>query len=288
MRILLFALCMLLASGCSVVRVGYGHLDSVAAWMAHDYFDLNAEQRDAFSQRFDRLHAWHRSEQLPDYARFLEDVQLRARRGFIAADALWIVDGLRQRYARIATHGAADTADLLATLSPEQIETFKQQLDKNNRKFLREQRSEDSTAVRRKAYEHRTLSQLRDWVGSLSNTQEERVITLLQAVPLTDKLRHEDRLRRQHEFMTLLELRRGDRKIFSQRLRDWLVHWETGRNPELARAFDASWQKRAEFYAAVSRLLTTEQSNHLVHRLQDHIDDFRDLAARSKAAATAR
>ncbi len=288
LRLALCATCLLLAGGCSMVRVGYGHVDSVAMWMAHDYFDLSAEQRDAFAQRFDRLHVWHRHEQLPEYVRFLEDVQQRTRRGLAAADVLWVIDGFRQRYAKIATHSAADAADLLATLSPEQIGAFKQQIDKNNRKFLREHRSEGSEAERRKAVERRALSQLRDWVGSLSSAQEAQVITLLQSVPLTDKLRHEDRLRRQHEFMTLLELRRGDRSIFTQRLRDWLVHWETGRNPEPARAFDESWRKRAEFYAAVARLLTTEQRNHLVHRIQDYIDDFRELAARGPGAATAR
>lgn len=288
LRLMLCALCLLLAGGCSMVRVGYGHVDSMAAWMAHDYFDLDAGQRDAFDLRFTRLHAWHRSQELPEYARFLEDLQQRTRRGLTAADVLWVVDGFRQRYARIAAQGAADAADLLATLSPEHIAHFSQQLDKNNRKFLREHRSEDGDAERRRTYGRRTLSQLRDWVGPLADAQEVRVLALLQVVPLTDKLRHEDRLRRQREFMGLLELRRGDRKIFAQRLRDWLVHWESGRNPALARAFDESRQKRAAFYAAVDRLLTAEQRSHLVHRLQDYIDDFRELAARKPAAATTR
>ena len=287
-RTLLLVLCLLLAGGCSMVRVGYGHLDTVAAWMAHDYFDLDAEQRDAFNQRFDRLHAWHRGEQLPEYARFVEDAQQRARRGLTAADMLWVVDGFRQRYARIAAHGAGDAADLMATLSPEQIGFFKQQIDKHNRKFLREHRTGDSEAERRKAAEHRTLSQLRDWVGSLSAAQEARIITLLQSVPLMDKLRREDHLRRQGELLALLELRRSDRAVFAQRLRDWLVHWENRRSPALARAFDESWLKRAEFYVAVDRLLTTEQRKHLLHRLQDYIDNFRELAARRPVAATVR
>ena len=45
-RIVLLMLLLLLSSGCSMIRVGYGHFDSVAAWMVHDYFDLNADQRD--------------------------------------------------------------------------------------------------------------------------------------------------------------------------------------------------------------------------------------------------
>lgn len=281
-------LCLLLSSGCSMLRVGYGHFDSVAAWMVHDYFDLNSEQRDLFAQRFERLHSWHRQTQLAEYAQFLTDFQSRAKRGLRESDMLWLVDGSKQRYARIAVRGAADAADLLATLTPEQIETFRLQIDKNNKKIMREHRVNDSETERRKVVQQRTLSQLRDWVGPLSDVQEARVNTMLQTLPLVDKIRHEDRLRRQREFLTLLELRSGDRGVFAQRLREWLEHWEAGRSAEQSRLFDEFWKKRAEFYAAMDRLLTPAQRNHLVHRLQDYIDDFRELAARRPAAATAR
>src|SRR5690606_32643354 len=113
-------------------------------------------------------------------------------------------------------------------LSDQQIDAFRQQLDKANLKFLREHRSNDGEAARRKAVERRTLAQLRDWVGPLSGAQEKQISKLLLEVPLTDRLRHEDRLRRQQEFLALLKLRRGDRQAFTQRLRDWLQHWESG------------------------------------------------------------
>jgi len=276
--ILLLALCLLLTSGCSMLRTGYGHVDSVAAWMAHDYFDLNADQRDLFAQRFERLHSWHRQTQLPEYAQFLSDIQSRAKRGLREGDVVWLVDGFRQRYARIAVRGAADAADLLATLTPEQVETFRQQVDKANRKFMREQRINDSEAERRKVVQQRTLSQLRDWVGPLSDAQQAKVGAMLQTMPLVDKLRHEDRLRRQREFYALLELRSGERRIFAQRLRDWLEHWEAGRGAEQKRLFDESWKKRAELYAAVDQMLTPAQRTHLVSKLQDYIDDFRELS----------
>jgi len=285
MRLVLCMLCLLLGGGCSMLRVGYGHVDSVAAWMVHDYFDLNADQRDLFAQRFERLHTWHRQTQLPEYAQFLTDIQSRAKRGLRDSDMLWLVDGSKQRYARMAVRGAADAADLLATLTPEQIEVFRQQVDKDNRKFMRERRIADSEAERRKVVQQRTLSQLRDWVGPLTDTQEARVIALLQTMPLVDKLRHEDRLRRQREFFALLELRSGDRTAFAQRLRDWLEHWEAGRSAEQARLFDESWKKRAELYAAIDRLLTPVQRNHLVSKLQDYIDDFRELSKAKPAVA---
>ncbi len=287
-RALLLILCLLLNAGCSMVRVGYGHFDSVAAWMVHDYFDLNSDQRDQFAQRFERLHNWHRREQLPEYAQFLGDIQTRARRGLQETDVLWLIDGFKQRYARISAQGAADAADLLATLTPQQIDYFRQQTDKDNRKFMREHRIADSEAERRKVVRERALSQLRDWVGPLSEPQQKQLSALLQTLPLVDKLRHEDRLRRQREFFALLELRGGERKVFAQRLRDWLVHWEGGRTPEQTRLFEESWKKRAEFYAAADRMLTAEQRNHLLQRLQDFADDFRELSKNRPGVAANR
>lgn len=287
-RTLLLALLLLLNSGCSMVRVGYGHFDSVAAWMAHDYFDLNAEQRDLFAQRFERLHTWHRQTQLPEYAQFLSDFQSRAKRGLRENDMLWLVDGSKQRYARIVVRGAADATDLLSTLTPEQVETFRQQIDKDNKKFMREHRINDSEVERRKEVQRRTLSQLRDWLGPLNDVQETRVIALLKTMPLVDKLRHEDRQRRQREFFALLELRSGERTVFAQRLRDWLEHWEAGRSAEQTRLFDESWRKRAELYAAVDHTLTPVQRKHLLSKLQDYIDDFRELSKVGPAAAQSR
>jgi hypothetical protein len=278
LRLIMAVLCLLLTSGCSMLRVGYGHFDSVAAWMVHDYFDLNADQRDLFSQRFERLHTWHRQTQLPEYVQFLSDFQSRAKRGLRENDMLWLIDGSKQRYARIAVRGAADAADLLATLTPEQLETFRQQIDKDNKKFMREHRINDGETERRKVVQQRTLSQLRDWVGPLSDAQQLKINALLQTMPLVDKIRHEDRLRRQREFLTLLEIRTGDRTVFAQRLRDWLENWEAGRSSEQTRLFDESWKKRAELYAAIDHLLTPVQRNHLISKLQDYIDDFRDLS----------
>jgi hypothetical protein len=277
LRLLLCAACLLLAGGCSTVRIAYNNLDAVATWMAHDYFDLDAAQRDEFARRFERLHAWHRREELPEYIRFLKTIRQRTARGLRADDALWVVDGLKQHYARIAAHSAADAAALLRTLTPAQLASFRLQLVKSNRKFRETHRSDDGEAARRKAFERRALEQLHDWVGPLTEAQEKQVIGLLQ-VPLVDELRHRDRLRRQREFFTLLELRHGDRAEFTRRVRDWLVNWESGRNAADARLVDAAWQVRAGYYAAVDRLLTAEQRRHLLYRLQDYIDDLSALS----------
>ena len=284
-RLLLCALLLSLAAGCSMVRLGYGQLDTLASWRAQDYFDFDPAQRDSFNQRFVRLQAWHRSEQLPDYARFLTETRSRAERGLQAEDILWLIDGIKARYAAIAARAAPDAAELLAGLTPAQIDHLRKELDKGNRKFLRDNRSNESAENRRQAQNRRTLNQLRDWVGTLSAEQEQRIAVLLREVPLTDRLRHEDRLRRQKEFLSLLEIRDGDRKAFTTRLRDWLVNWEQGRPPALAKAFDESWKKRAAFYASVDAMLTPQQRTHLLRRLQNYSEDFIALAGEGQSLA---
>lgn len=283
-RALSALLCALLLGGCSMLRVGYGQLDTVAGWMAHDYFELEPVQRDVFNLRFQRLHQWHRREQLPEYARFFGDVRDRVQKGMRSEDVQWMVDGIKSRFAAIAARAAPDAAELLADLTPAQVDTLRKRFEADNRKFIREHRLDQPQAARKQAQQRRLLSQIRDWVGPLSAEQETRIIALIQPLPLSESLRHEDRLRRQKEFFALLE-QRGNRAAFAPRLRDWLVSWEHGRSPELARNMDDAWRKRAEFYAAVDKLLNPEQRSHLTGRLQDYIEDFRELAARGSGTS---
>src|SRR5688572_17900422 len=93
-------------TGCTMIRVGYGHLDSYAAWKADEYFDLDAQQKDEFARRFNRLHEWHRYEQLPDYAAFIAQARKRLDRPLGREDLEWFIEGIRQRYARIVTRAA--------------------------------------------------------------------------------------------------------------------------------------------------------------------------------------
>ena len=89
-RAIVLALALAALAGCSTIRIGYPHLDTYASWTVDEYFDLDSQQKDEFRKRFARLHAWHRYEQLPDYAEFLAKTKARLERGFTREDALLI------------------------------------------------------------------------------------------------------------------------------------------------------------------------------------------------------
>lgn len=284
---LMLALSLAVLGGCSLMRVGYGQFDTYAAWVADDYFDLDAQQKQEFRARFGRLHQWHRYEQPPDYAAFLSAAGTRVRKGITREDVLWVTDSVRTRYRTLIERGADDAAALLLTVTPAQLEALKRQWDKDNRRFIREHRLDQDADAQRAAGVQRMLSRVRDWTGTLTVEQEEGIAVLARELPANARLRHEDRLRRQREFLQLMA-QRGDRASFTERLRRWLLDWESGRDPEYARLW-AEWpQKQAAFYVAVDKLLTREQRAHVARRLQDYADDFTRLARRPEAATASR
>lgn len=175
-----------------MVRIGYGQLDSIAAWMVDEYFDLEPRQKGQFLARFDRLYQWHRYEQLPDYAAFLDETRVRLQRG-------------------------------------------------------------------------------------LTREQEAHLAALVGAMPEVAQLRHEDRIRRQREFLAVLELR-GNRAVFDNRLRYWLLNWEEGRAPEYERRYRQWLAMRVDLLVAVDRMLTPQQRANAAGRLQRYAEDFRSLS----------
>ena len=261
-----------------MIRVGYGQLDTIAAWRANEYFDLEAQQKDEFLRRFRPLHEWHRYEQLPDYAAFLAQTRARLDQPLMREDVLWFIEGAKARYAAIVARGSDDAAALLLTITPAQLEALQRQWDKDNRRFVREYRLSGSVEDIKRARVRRTLEQTRDWVGALSYEQEQRIIAMVNALPLTEKLRHDDRVRRQREFIELMAQRGEDREPFAARLRQWLTSWEKGRTPEYEARFNEWFEQRVQLVIEIERMLKPHQREIALRRLQNYIDDFTKLA----------
>ena len=286
MRALLVALSLAVLGGCSLLRFGYGQLDHYAAWQADAYFDLDADQKQEFNKRFDRLHEWHRHEQLPDYAAFLNAIRGRFQNGLTREDVLWVMEGVKARYRNLINHSAHDMAAMLLAVTPAQLETLRRKWDRDNRRFAREYHLGDSAEEQREARLRRLLSRISDWTGHLGHEQEQKIAAIAADATLFHKLRYEDRVRRQREFLQLME-QRGDRAPFGETLRRWLLNWEEGRDPEYARRSDEWTRAQADLYMQIARMLTPQQRAHVERRLQKYMDDFTRLAERPSAQADA-
>jgi hypothetical protein len=202
-----------------------------------------------------------------------------------AHDVYWFLGGLQKRYAIIVERGTDDAAALLLTVTPRQLEFVQERWKRLNQSFAKEYRIGADVTEQRHATEQRTIELCRDWFGSLSVAQEQMIGASVARMEMIGPLRQQDRMRRQHEFLKLMQLRENP-AAFKEKLRHWLIHWDEGRSPEYQRAFAVTREQRIALLIALDRSLTPHQRSLAARRLQDYIDDFRALSAHPGAQAT--
>lgn len=279
-RFLIVAALAAALAACTFTKFAYNQADTVITWLADDYFDLDSQQKADFQKRFERFHAWHRFEQLPDYAQFMKVARTRMQDGLSQADVLWFVDGLKARTRAAAQKAAPEAAPLLASLTPAQIENLQKKWAKENKKYVAERKVFGTPEERYEAEGKRVIKHMKEWLAPLTSEQEARVMQLTRELPQLERERYTERLRRQKEFLEVLAHRNEELPKFTQRVSDWMMYWERGRSPEYQRQVDASWQKRADLFVAVDKMFTPEQRIASLQRIDNYAADFSQLARR--------
>ena len=269
----------LLLGACSAVRLVYNQADTVASWMASDYFDFDPTQKQDFNARLNALLKWHRQDQLPEYAKFLAEVKRRAEKPSSVDDARWLADGIKVRYRLMTRKAAPEAAEVLATLNADNLRSLEKAFDKDNDKFTREYKLNSKPDERRRARLERSLKRIRDWTGPLTNEQLARITPMSDALPDSDHLRLQDRKRRQKDFLALLANRQNKVEL-TRGLDRFLADWETGRPPELQQGLNDVFDKRVALYLEVDRMMNAEQRAHVAKALQGYIDDVSALISK--------
>lgn len=272
MRSIVLLLVVMLQGCSSVTRVAYNNADVLLRWQLDYYFDLEGEQTDQLDRGLAALHAWHRSEALPQYTRFADEAAARLLRGIKRQDLEWSYDALRDQVRQALAAAAGESAGLLDRLSPEQIEHFERRLAEENRNFAKEE-LQGTVEQQRKRRMKRNLDRLEEWFGALEDAQVERVRQYDARAPLTGALRERDRKRRQAEFVAMLRAREAKR-----RLAPWLESWESHREPAYAQALHATREEYMHLLLDLDRTLSAGQRAHAVARLRRYGALFDSLA----------
>lgn len=261
-----------LLGGCSALRLAYDNAEVYVKYRAGQFLDLKGAQDHELAQRIDSFFAWHRSEALPEYARFADEAAKRVGKGVSPADLVWGYDSL-VAHARQTMRAAAErVAPLLDRLTPEQVAYMEQGFADENRKFAREN-LRGSEEERRKRRAERVEERLEDWLGTLSQAQVERVRQYSERAPLVDELRARDRLRLQARVLDMARSRQAQKE-----LPELAARWPAGREPAYARASEAA---RQEYYALLldlDRSMTPEQRAGAQQTFRRYAEDFAVLA----------
>lgn len=165
----LLPLAALLAS-CSTIRLGYENLPMLVGWEVDSYLDLDADQKAIVRRHVLETQRWHRQQQLPGYARFLDEIEQSLEQDVPPARIGEWRERVLAAWAPLAERLAPAFAELAVTLRPEQLVRLQAEFDKRNRKAAKEYASDDPRE-RRKARLERLEKRAEFFFGHVTPVQ---------------------------------------------------------------------------------------------------------------------
>ena len=271
-NLILVAVMFSFVAACSLSTVAYNNAVPLLSWFIDDYFDLQDEQRDFAKGRLDRLLAWHRDSELPEYHRLLEDA-IRRCQGPVTAEELDHLYAQGKTFvSRLGERALGDIADFLRKLDPAQIKALEARLAKDNNKFEREH-IKPPYEKRLEARTVRYVENLESWLGTLTREQRDYVELTLRRMPLADEMRLAERKQLQAEFLAVL-IARPPRAEFIARLRVLMLKPEQLRTTDY-RAETERWRREVPALVAwVVNGATAQQRTHLQNKLRGYAEDI--------------
>jgi hypothetical protein len=265
-RLLLAAVLPVILAACSRAELVYENADWLVYRWAIKLVDASAEQREAWRGRFDELLATHRQQLLPDVVALLRQIEAEAERGLSAERLDCLVartDALYRDHARLFVPLAVD---ILAELSPDQIDHLAEQLAERNSDYREEYLAADP-AERRAERAERYVERIERWTGPLDDGQLQMVTDAIGAMPETTGAWLEYRTARQKALLRLLRAGAG-RPQLTAFLTAWWVDFE-GRPAQLGTDVIEVRRRSIALAVAIDGALVPNQRSRFIDRVAD-------------------
>ena len=265
----------LMLSGCAV-RFVYNQLDWLVPWYLDDYMQLEGPQKTLFKQRLDTYLAWHRKEQLPLYADFLDQVAGRAEKGMSHDDIAHIQARTEQLAQVMIDRLKPDMMELFAMANDEQVASLFHKFEEDNAKYLKEN-VKVSPRKQRRQRQQEVINYTERWTGSLDEKQRKLIADWSRRFELMQQEVFDTRLLWQQEFKRILALR-ADRPAYEQAFTQLLDNPGFGQSDELKRKLAVNQALLVDLYLELEQSLSKDQRASMVKKLKDYAKDFRELS----------
>lgn len=269
-----------LLGGCSTLRIAYGAGPDLSYWWLDRYIDFNREQapkaREAIAQWF----AWNRQTQLPEYAALLaragSEIQADTTPARVCVWQAELTTRARTAFERIAPQAA----DVMLTVTPEQVEHLARRYSKYNDDF-RDEYLQPDPAQRARANLKRTVDRAEELYGRLDGAQVGSLTEWLSRSPFDADVWFEERQQRQQAVLQILHRLRADHATHEQALaalRAYADQFEHSRRAEYRRYAENLQQFNCTLAAWLQNSTTPAQRRRAAERLAGWEGDVRALA----------
>jgi len=280
---------LVLLAGCSAVRLGYGQAPRLAYWWLDGYVDFDAAQGERARAALTDWFAWHRATQLPDYADLLATAQRQILHDATPAEVCRWADDLRDRLETGYEHGVPALADLVRTLTPQQLQHIESRYRKADGEF-RDDYLQPTRAEQLAASNKRAIARAEMIYGELDAQQRALLAQAIAESPFDPQRWLAERQARQREIvdtLRTLQAEHADRARTEAALRRFEAHAASS-----PRATYREYQQRLFDYncrliARLHNSTTPAQRRRGADTLRGWEDDLRALAGQQAGSVRA-
>jgi hypothetical protein len=263
-------------SGCGV-KLFYNNIDRLAHWTMDDYMDLDPAQQAFFDAHLDVLLYWHRTTQLPIYAKTLIEFDHSVVDGASVEEMFVLRGHVDDWWKAIQEAGMPAAAELLYSATDAQLDQFSEQTEKDTRKYVKPY-IKLSLDERRERWAKEYRDGMEFFIGRLSAEQKKLINGFSVRFTPDEHGWVEYRRRYGAELMAVVR-KRGAFTEFNLTFRDMAFHRERWYGEEYQAALDSNESLYADVSIALLNSLNAEQHEHLSKRLHDLARDLLELSA---------
>jgi hypothetical protein len=285
-RSLIIGVALTLLGGCSALRIGYATAPDLVYWWLDGYIDFNDTQTTRAREAIKQWFAWHRRTQLPDYAAQLDRAQADVLADTTAARVCeWQAEVVKRAHTAFDRIAPA-VAEVMLTVTPEQISHLEERYVKFNADF-RDDFLQPVPRKRAEANLKRTVDRAEMLYGRLDDAQRARLAEGLVRSPFDAELWFAERRQRQLEVLQMLRkltAAKASREQALVELRGYVERLERSPREPYRRYSERLAEFNCGLGASLHNATTPAQRRTAAQKLAGWEDDLRAIAAASTAA----
>ena len=261
-------------TACSVATLAYNNAGMLIGYALGDYVELTPSQEAWLKERVSLLIAWHRTSELPEWQRWLNETRERAAGNPQASEVQAVYERGRMLLERTTEQMLPDLATLLRQMEPRQIAFLQDKFARDNRKIGADI---DLPPVARKAKRtERIKERFESWMGDLTVEQHTYLLSRLAVLPPLEEMRLADRIRWQRQLIELIKAR-PDAPVLRSELRRMMLAPETSRDPDYQAALNRQQEEISTVTAWMVTNATPAQRARLQRKLSGYAEDVASL-----------
>jgi hypothetical protein len=268
--------------GCSAIKLGYATLPELSYWWLDGYLDFDDTQRQRVREDIARIHAWHRTSELPRLAPLLQRAERMAPGEVTPEQACAFEPAVRERLDALRERVEPALTTTALSLGEAQLRHLERKYAQNNREYTKEW-IQVAPAEQLDKRVKQVLERAEAVYGGLQDSQRAALREQLQNSQWNATTMLAERRRRQQDTLAVLRRLTGQPALplreAQAAVHELLDRFITSPDPAFRTYVDAMRQETCRVTSAVHNGTTPAQRDFAVRRLRAWQRDIGELAA---------